>query len=193
MCTVSVVPHRDGLRVMANRDERLDRAAALPPAIHTCGSRAATMPIDPEGGGSWIGVNDAGLVAAMLNRSPERRALHHCGSDGGRAFQASRGSIVPIALRCESLTDAVESVCRLDATQYRPFRLVLVQNDRIALIAGNTREPVHAAGTLDGPCMFTSSSLGDVLVETPRRRLFEWLMNDADDRVCGQALFHRHQ
>ena len=61
MCTVSIVPHRDGLRVVSNRDERRDRVEALEPSIITLGplgsleslgSRMATMPIDPDTSGT---------------------------------------------------------------------------------------------------------------------------------------------
>jgi len=41
--------------------------------------------------------------------------------------------------------------------------------------------------------MFTSSSLGDVLVEPPRRELLERLVLAAGDWLHGQARFHRHR
>ena len=43
------------------------------------------------------------------------------------------------------------------------------------------------------PVMFTSSSLGDAIVETPRRRLFEELVLAGDDWLRGQFRFHRHR
>jgi len=47
MCTVSIVPHRDGLRVVSNRDERRDRIEALEPSVTTLGRRTAAMPDNP--------------------------------------------------------------------------------------------------------------------------------------------------
>jgi len=41
--------------------------------------------------------------------------------------------------------------------------------------------------------MFTSSSLGDALVEPPRTRLFEQLVLADDDWLRGQIRFHRHR
>ena len=41
--------------------------------------------------------------------------------------------------------------------------------------------------------MFTASSLGDFVVDGPRRRLFDWLMVDPSAVASGQSLFHRHQ
>ena len=43
------------------------------------------------------------------------------------------------------------------------------------------------------PVMFTSSSLGDAIVETPRRQLFERLVLAGDDWLRGQFRFHRHR
>jgi transport and Golgi organization protein 2 len=185
MCTFSIVPHDSGFRVMSNRDERLDRASAFQPHLEHTDSRALIMPIDPVGGGSWIGVNDAGLVAAVLNR--------HDGPPPFGASFSSRGALVRRALGCESIESAMASVGSLDPTQFQPFRLVLVQKHRIALVAGNLREFANAASTLGQPFMFTASSLGDVFVDSPRRRLFEFLMGQGADRLRAQSLFHRHQ
>src|SRR5262249_10104286 len=148
--------------------ERLDRATAFQPRVERTGSRAVIMPIDPVGGGSWIGVNDVGLVAAVLNR-------HH-GLVLPEASFTSRGVLVRRALGCESVEAAMAALAALDATRFQPFRLVLVQNARIALVAGDAREFVQADSTLAQPFMFTASSLGDVFVDSPRRRLFECLM-----------------
>src|SRR5262249_290569 len=143
MCTVSVVPRGDGFRVMSNRDERRDRAVALEPRVESIGARSVITPIDPEGGGSWIGVNHAGLAAAVLNR-------HH-GPAGPRGAFTSRGAIVRRALGCDSVAAVLKLVETLDASRFRPFRLVLVQKREIAMVASDAREFAHAASTLEQP------------------------------------------
>lgn len=185
MCTVSIVPDGDRFTLMSNRDERRDRAVALQPTVERFGARAAIMPIDPVGGGSWLGVNDAGLVAALLNR--------HAAQQPDARSVCSRGLIVRDALACDSLESARQAVLALEAAAFQPFRLVLVHNRRIALVAGDSREFASVAAALDQPYMFTASSFGDMLVDSPRRRLFECLMSDPDRRHQGQRLFHRHQ
>ena len=186
MCTVSIVAHADGLRMISNRDECLDRAIAREPRIVSLGPRLAAMPTDPTGGGSWIGVNNGGLVAAVLNRYPlAPRAT-------GKQW-TTRGALVPMALACESIEAVLASLLRVDAAQFQPFRLVLAHRNDIALIIGDSRELTWASSTLGEPCMLTASSLGDFLVDGPRRRLFDWLMGDPGAPLRGQALFHRHQ
>jgi uncharacterized protein with NRDE domain len=186
MCTVSIVPHRDGLRLMSNRDERRDRVEALEPTMTTLGTRTATMPIDRAGGGSWIGVNDVGLVATVLNRYCGERAP----IDG---IRTTRGAIVPMMLACDSVSAAVARAKTIDPTRFEPLRLVLVQRREIALVSVEHGEVKQATSTVTGPFMFAASALGDFLVEGPRRRLFEWLTIDPDARLGSQALFHRHQ
>ena len=185
MCTVSIVPNGGGFTVMSNRDERRDRAAALQPNLATIGSHAAIMPIDPVAGGSWIGVNDAGLVAAVLNR--------HAAPAADTRATVSRGVIVRQVLGCDSITSALQSVATLDPGAFQPFRLVLVQERRIGLFAGDGHQFAGTCSTLERPHMFTASSLGDVFVDPPRRRLFECLMNRPGERRQNQRLFHQHQ
>jgi hypothetical protein len=149
------------------------------------GDRAAIMPIDPAGGGSWIGVNDSGLAAAVLNRHPTTARAAGC--------VASRGLIVRRALACDSIAAATDAGRALDANGFRPFRLVLVQRRRIAVVVSNGTQSASADATLERPYVFTASSFGDVFVDGPRRRLFDCFMNHAYGRRHGQWLFHRHQ
>lgn len=186
MCTVSIVAHAGGLRMISNRDERLDRAIARQPRVVSLGPRLAAMPSDPTGGGSWIGVNDAGLVAAVLNRYP----VAPRDADGCRT---TRGALVPMALASESIEAALASLCGVDAAHFQPFRLVLAHRNDVGVVAGDGREIACATSTLGEPYMFTASRLGDFLVDAPRRRLFDWLMDDACAPLRGQAMFHRHQ
>src|SRR5205807_8307617 len=70
MCT-SVLLRRPGhdwpLILGANRDEMATRPSK-PPARHWPDRAEVVAGLDVEAGGSWLGVNDAGVTAAMLNR-----------------------------------------------------------------------------------------------------------------------------
>ena len=55
------------LLMLANRDERRDRPAE-PPRIHSGQTRSWLGGIDLEQGGTWLGINDAGLIVAITNR-----------------------------------------------------------------------------------------------------------------------------
>src|SRR5262249_8211042 len=72
MCTVSVVASRGGVRLVCNRDERVSRPVAQPPALHRTAAGVAIYPVDPESGGTWVGVTDRGFAAVLINRTVAR-------------------------------------------------------------------------------------------------------------------------
>jgi transport and Golgi organization protein 2 len=188
MCTVTVVPREGGVRVLSNRDELRTRPLALPPRIHHLGQRRAAFPMDPQGGGTWIGVNDAGVVVALLNANPTTRPS---GNDATR----SRGHIVLDLLQCESLRHAIAGAENLDPRPFGPFRVVIVHRDRVAVAASCRTAPIRCSeGPLVGPLLFTSSSLGDALVTGPRQRLFERIViRSRAGWLAGQRRFHQHR
>jgi hypothetical protein len=170
---------------MCNRDERRTRPSARPPRTWPTDVSCAIYPQDPVSGGTWIGVNDDGLVVALLNRTTLPGAQ--------RQAPLSRGSIVPRLLASASIIRAVERCDVLDVRRFEPFRLVVVQRSTVAVVTGDPGWPSTDVFPLTVPVMFTSSSLGEALVESPRRRLFEQLVLADDDWLGGQMRFHRHR
>lgn len=188
MCTVTIVPYDDGFRLVCNRDERRDRQVATPPRVRRLQHRSAIFPVDPAGGGTWIGVNDAGLAAALLNRNIDAAAP--CGNRPLR----SRGLIVPRLLDSGSVPDAVEMAVTLRPTQFDLFRLVLVQRMVAVVVTSDGLALSVETMGVSQPLMLTSSSLGDAVVEGPRRRLFDRLVLKSHGAcVAAQTRFHAHR
>jgi hypothetical protein len=184
MCTVSIVATPGVVRLVCNRDERLSRPAALPPDVHRTAARTvAIYPVDPQSGGTWIGVADGGFAAVLLNRTPP-------GRDEGLLPAASRGAIVPLVLACESLSAAIDAAARLDRRCFDPFELILLTVSTAVAMTGDGGIRRYRIGT---PLLFTSSSLGDAVVEPARRALFDSMVARAGDLLEGQSRFHRHQ
>ena len=71
MCTVTIVPLADGFRLMCNRDEQHTRPAAQPPRWVRTRRTDVLMPIDRQGGGSWIAVTGDGFAVTLLNRAAD--------------------------------------------------------------------------------------------------------------------------
>lgn len=190
MCTVTVL-RADGLvRLAANRDEMRSRPAAMPPRVQQFGSRRALLPTDPVGGGTWIAVNDAGLALTVLNVTARPRNE----TAQARANPPhSRGAIIPGLVDAGDLSAAVESALRLDPTDYAPFRLVLVDDGFVAELRSDGQHLglVRRSG-LTTPRLFTSSGLGDGLVEGPRGELFARYFDAAGDLLAEQDAYHRH-
>lgn len=188
MCTVSVVPHEAGIRLMSNRDERRSRVAARPPSWWGLGRRRALFPIDGEAGGTWIGVNDAGLAVALLNRMA-------AGDDRPRRASwpspRSRGVIVPQLLRASRVEEVLRHARRIRRVQYRPFRLLAVGEGVALVISAGPDDFRDACLRLEAPLLLTSSSRGDALVDTPRRDLFAMLMSGPETGwLAAQRRFH---
>jgi hypothetical protein len=199
MCTVTIVPLRldtgaIGFRLASNRDELRTRPPARAPEIRAIGPRLAAMPIDPQGGGTWIGVNDAGVAMTLLNAG-----------DGEQEFSGesarSRGLVIPSLLACASSLAARRSLQGLDTGAYRSFRLVVTDGtDTFEARWNRETLTIHDEPSLRRHALFfTSSSLGDGLVHGPRRALFEEWLEDVkpDDDPASiadrQNGFHRHR
>jgi hypothetical protein len=160
----------------------------LPPRVQTLGRRRAIFPVDPQGGGTWVGVNDRGLVVSLLN-------VHSLTSPRARGRLRSRGVIVNALLRCRTLVNAAETVTGLDPSTFQRFCVVMVHDGQIAVATSIGGDQIDCSlEPLCAPRLFTSSSLGDEIVEAPRRRLFDRLVvQSRSGWLPGQARFHDHQ
>jgi len=198
MCTITVVPLIDdcgrpgGLRLACNRDEKRSRPAALPPVVRRFGQRTALLPIDPVSDGTWIGVNNAGLAATLLNVN--LGVAERFEGEVTSSPRASRGAIVPRVLSASKVTEVMETVRSLDPCSFPPFRLVLVDDRSVAQVRSDgVAATVESCELSNSPLLFTSSGLGDELVEKPRRELFEEMFGDPSDALARQMSFHRHR
>jgi hypothetical protein len=117
MCTVSFLPNRSGFMLAMNRDEQVSRPRATPPRTHQAGFHKSLYPSEPSGG-TWIGVNDAGLSLALINwyAKPQR----------DRALCVSRGIVVPHLLAADTLNEVGVFFSDLPLAQINPFRLIAI-------------------------------------------------------------------
>lgn len=102
----------------ANRDEYLDRPSA-PPALRRGLPMPVVAPGDLRAGGTWLGVNAAGLFAGLTNRPTEA-------ADPSRR---SRGLLVLDALEASDAEAAVRRLESLPHGAYNPFNLVVADAD----------------------------------------------------------------
>lgn len=177
MCTVSVArgadEHAPCFRVVSNRDELRSRVEAEPPRVIEDTQARILMPVDPQSGGTWIGVNDRGIVAVLLNSNPSGGV-----TSAMLAGRESRGGLVPKVLDSTSFDAACACASKLEARRYAPFRLLLL----------GLASWVHWHGTgerlwrvesspMDKPVCFASSGLGDDRVQQPRLALFDSMIH----------------
>jgi hypothetical protein len=121
MCTLVILrrPEHDWPVIIgANRDEMIDRPAA-PPGRHWPDRAEVVAGRDLLAGGSWLGLNDWGVAAAVLNRH---------GSLGPATGLRSRGELVLEALDHADAVDAAAALSHLDPAAYRSFNLIVADN-----------------------------------------------------------------
>ncbi len=121
MCTM-VVLYRPGhpwpLLFAANRDEMADRPWA-PPARHWQDRANVVAGRDELAGGTWLGLNDDGVLAGISNRE---------GSLGPALDKRSRGELVLEALDHSDAKDAADALADVDVDAYRPFNMIVGDN-----------------------------------------------------------------
>lgn len=121
MCTVVVLrrpDHRWPVLIAANRDEMKGRPWR-PPGRHWPDRADVVAGMDEQAGGTWLGINDLGVVAAVLNRQ---------GSLGQDPNLRSRGELPLEALDHADAVDAVAALADLDARSWRSFNMVIADN-----------------------------------------------------------------
>lgn len=105
--------------VAANRDEYHDRPSEGP-ALRSLGDRQVLAPLDLRAGGTWLGLNDGAVFAAVTNLrneapDPQRR---------------SRGWIVMNALLEPTAARAADMLKALPEETYNPFQCFVADGDR---------------------------------------------------------------
>jgi hypothetical protein len=124
MCTVVFLRRSDDawpLLIAANRDEMGNRPW-LPPARHWPDRPDVVAGLDELAGGTWLGINDHGVVAGILNRP---------GTLGPAPGLRSRGELALEALDHADALSAARALQALDAKAWRPFNM-FVADDRDA-------------------------------------------------------------
>jgi hypothetical protein len=195
MCTVTVLPRARLLdpaealeprllRVACNRDERRSRPSAIPPSAHVVDGRRVVMPIDPESGGTWIAATDAGLVLVVLNVNA---------GDAPASGALSRGGLIPRLCGAAGVTDALARALAAGVERYSPFRLMVLDRYQLAECWLEHGRVHQRRAYLQSPILRTSSSLGDAVVDGPRRSLFRQFFERTTSGAAAQDAFHDHQ
>lgn len=204
MCTLSVV--RGGsdafgavdepmLRVMMNRDEQRTRPESTPPEFRRIDGVNVLMPTDPVSGGTWIAVNEHGLVLALLNANPGTST--YAGARGAAyAGRRSRGEIIPFLASSKDADAAIERIGTLRASDFPPFTLVAVDAARVGLARGDgSALAIEPCRELEMAAVWASSGLGDDLVIGPRTEAFRRNVashTSVSAAFAAQEAFHWH-
>lgn len=121
MCTLTFIPAKKSVFITHSRDEKKLRSKATPPAFQIIDGVHILFPKDGKAGGTWIGMNDNGDAAALLNGA-FRKHIHQ------PPYLKSRGLIV---LELLSAIDMRKGFSTMDLTGVEPFTVVLWSNRQL--------------------------------------------------------------
>ena len=186
MCTLAIYfKVFDGYPVViaANRDEFLARPALPPTTLaehpHVVGGK------DMRASGTWLGINEHGMVAGLLNR--------RVGEDGAAdPALRSRGLLCLDALARRSARAAADFVARQDGAGYNPFNLLIASREA-AFVAYNRGGKIELVELTPGFHLLTNLNLDDF--ECPRisRAWSRFAAIGAADDFKADPLAHRER
>jgi hypothetical protein len=125
---VSWAPIVDGYALYFNRDERRTRGVGSPPVLRQQDGVSFAAPIDPDAGGTWIGVNDRGVTVCLLNRYGDT-PLDPPGP------RPSRGLLVLELLAAVDAARVIERVLGRPLGELLPFTICAVDSGGVVHLA----------------------------------------------------------
>jgi hypothetical protein len=141
--------------VLANREEFRDRPSA-PPHVHFSrptelgAQRAWLGGTDLVAGGTWLGLNDCGLIVALTNRP----------RPGKYSEARSRGLLCRDLLACRTPSEAAEeTICQLGACQFNGFSVMLLSRDDAYIVEASDNVMHRRLG--DGVYVMTNGPIDD--------------------------------
>lgn len=183
MCTVSWCIQEDGYTLFFNRDESRNRELAIPPSIGSSNTRRYICPRDPQGGGTWLLVNDHGLTIALLN-------YYEAETSYQPADPKSRG-VLPLRFsECTTLSDAKSAALKEEFEPYPPLHLLVVDSTGSALrMTWDGKQKNISYPTFDDLPISTSSFKTDEVI-LARKAQLKVALESQVNRITALEQFH---
>lgn len=187
MCTVIILRRPDHdwpVIIGANRDEMNNRPWKAP-ARHWDDRPDVIAGLDETAGGTWLGVNEDGVVAAVLNRY---------GTLGPEDGKRSRGELPLEALDHADAIDAAQALAELNGDAYRPFNMVIADNRDAYWLANRGTGKIEITEIPEGMSILTAHDLNDTENSARTKRNLPRFISapapnpEADDWFAWQAL-----
>jgi hypothetical protein len=182
MCTVTFIPSPNGVLLVSNRDEKVDRADAVGPAPYSFSTGCITFPKDTDAGGTWIAMHDNGNAAVLLNGGLEPHEQQP-------PYRRSRGLILLDLLSSENPTAAFNTI-QLDGVE--PFTVVFWVGHSLHEGIWDGTQKYFSEKNKEIPHLWSSVTLYDQVTRARRRIWFDqWLeLNKTPDL---EDVLHFHQ
>lgn len=180
MCTVIYIPVKEGILFLSNRDESPERPMALAPEIYSTDEIKYICPIDPQGGGTWVGANGNGDVIILLNGGYEKHVRKE-------SYVRSRGLIVK-ELLAKPMPVIQFSLLNLNGIE--PFTLIIWSEGNLFQLVWDGANKHRAILSPKEAHIFSSAPLYPIEVREMRRIKFtSWLQTQANPDAASLLEF----
>ena len=184
MCTVTWWRSAEGYELFFNRDEQRSRAPAEPPSMHKAGNVSYLAPTDPQGGGTWMGVNAYGLTLCVLNYTdPSLQAA-------APKDPTSRGLILPSLFDATRVDQLEDRLAAMRLCEYAPFQLLAVDHKHESLWTW-TGTALERRAKEAIPQPVTTSSYKPQEVVPTRKKTYQEMVGSAAPTTETLLSFHR--
>jgi uncharacterized protein with NRDE domain len=162
MCTLAFEYQKERLTIGFNRDEITERNLAYSPQCIQKNDIKILAPIDPVGSGTWIGINQYGRVACLMNHT-------HYKQQYNLNYLHSRGQLVLdiLSLVYEQPFFYVQA----HAAYFAPFHLFVFDTENAFRVTWNGFE-LHFYSLFYGSYSFSSATLYSL--QTSVQRDMQW-------------------
>lgn len=186
MCTATWWSDSERYELFFSRDERKDRSIGLEPSLHCKDGVRYICPRDPDGGGTWILVNEYGLTLSLLNQYPEDPAPL-------KRPRISRGRLVEQLASCHKTDDVTTKLKAMDLGHYEGFLLMALESGSEGCLYRWDTHGLEVDDHAKASLPVTSSSFMSAEVIETRRKLFaEMVVGDKDPSSDKLREFHQH-
>ncbi|MDG3085942.1 NRDE family protein [Vibrio hannami] len=189
MCTASWLLEEDGFQLFFNRDEQVGRVLATPPQLFDIdpdnNHASFLMPVDPQGGGSWIAVNEFGLAVCLLN---------YYQGEVPKGELISRGQLVKNFSSHQSSESLIKEFTQIDFSKYAPFTFMVFDsalskhNGHVKALRWDGNSIIEF---LAQPPMISSAVDAETVHHT-RSELFHTYQAEGDTVESRLAFHHSH-
>jgi hypothetical protein len=182
MCTVTFIASGKKIYITSNRDEKVTREKALPPAVYKLGNGLTLYPKDAKAGGTWIVAKDNGDAAVLLNGA----FIPHVSNS---PYKKSRGLVL-----LEVIQDVNPHACfkAYDCNGIEPFTMIVYSNGQLYEYRWDGIEKYIRRLLTNVPYIWSSATLYSTEIINKRRQWFEnWLKTTPAITRDAILQFHR--
>jgi uncharacterized protein with NRDE domain len=183
MCTVTFIKQNEQFIITSNRDEKMVRPAAAPPAWHIVEGKRLLFPKDGKAGGSWFVMNVEGATAVLLNGAAEKHI-----SKG--PYNKSRGLALLELMTGET---ALQQWKHMPLQQTEPFTVVLFEQAQLRQLRWNGVEKETLLLDEQQPHIWSSVTLYSADVIAARKTAFTHFLQQQQPSNEKQLRFFHGQ